>query len=203
MKRTTALALLTVLSGCVGAPDTMQQAEPASPAALIQILGVEPPVVLDPDCPPIPLEARSFNFAIILRTSEVTRPAMPGFPADFCPPGAAFYAEPEGHGTADGLGDFEFSERLCAVPPGRLVAQGHFEFANGDRLEFAEVTQADSVPLPIPFATFTGEFTFVGGSGSFSETSGVANVVATQMGDAPPGQPAGSTTAAGCGWLVN
>lgn len=59
--------------------------------------------------------------------------------------------------------------------------------------------RADSVPPPIPHATFSGEFSFTGGTGAYGDVSGTAIVTAKQLGDAAPGRPAGSTLAAVCG----
>lgn len=170
-------------------------------AALVQSLNLDPSVDLDVDCQPLPAETQRVLFAGVFVNQPPIRPDDPEFPPDFCPPETRFYARAEGQGNSSVLGEFIWSEHYCALPMGELVAEGNFEGANGDRLNWDARLRADSVPPRIPFATFSGEFTFTGGTGPFAGVSGEAVVAAKQLGDAAPGRPAGTTAAAVCGWI--
>jgi hypothetical protein len=170
--------------------------------ALLQSLALDPSIELEIECLPPPPEARSVLFAGIFVNQPPIRPDSEEFPGDFCPPNALFYALAEGSGNSSVLGDFIWSERYCALPMAKIVAEGSFSGSNGDRLDWDAQIQANAVPPPIPFATFSGEFSFKGGTGPFAGTTGKGVVAAAQLGDAPPGQPAGSTAAAVCGWVA-
>lgn len=193
-----ALALFvagTGLSGCGRAP------EPVEMAMLVQSLNLDPSIDLDVDCPTLPPETRRVLFAGVFVNQSPIRPDSPEFPSDFCPPNTRFYARAEGRGNSSVFGEFTWSEHYCALPMAEIVAEGHFEGKSGDRLNWDARIRSDSIPPPIPFATFSGGFTFTGGTGPFTGVSGEAVVVAKQLGDAPPGRPAGSTAAAVCGWV--
>lgn len=169
---------------------------------LVQSLGLDPPVDLDVDCPVPPPEAQKVLFAGVFANSPPILPGAPEFPSDFCPSNAGFFARAEGRGNSSLFGEFIWSERYCTVPPGQLVAEGHFAGAGGDSLTWDARIGFDSIPPPVPFATFSGKFTFTGGSGAYEGASGEAMVAAKQLGDAAPGRPAGSTAAAVCGWIT-
>jgi hypothetical protein len=168
---------------------------------LMQSLNLDPPVELDVECPPIPAGAQRILFSGVFTNQPPIRPPSPGFPSDFCPVDTQFYARAEGRGNSTVLGEYTWWEHYCALPGFELTASGYFEAANGDRIDWDARIRADSVPPPIPHATFSGEFTFTGGTGPFAGTHGAANVTAKQLGDAQPGMPAGSTAAAICGWI--
>lgn len=110
------------------------------------------------------------------------------------------HARAEGHGRSSLLGDFVWWEHYC-VAGSELVAEGYFEDASGERLNWDARIRPDSVPPPVPFATFSADFTFTGGTGRYAGLRGEAVVDAEQLGDAAPGRPAGSTAAALCGWV--
>jgi len=196
-----ALVALALFVGGVGLSACSRHPQPVDMAGLVQSLNLEPPVDLDVDCPPLPPEARRVLFAGVFANQPPIRPDSSEFPSDFCPPNTQFYARAEGRGNSSVLGEFAWSEHYCALPMAELVAKGHFEAANGDRLNWDARIRADSVPPPVPFATFSGNFTFTGGTGPFDGVAGEAVVAAKQLGDAAPGRPAGSTAAAVCGWI--
>lgn len=195
MRSTTAVALSLTLAACSGSEQVLDM------DTLVQSLDLDPPVDLEVDCPPPPPEAHRVLFAGVFANSPPILPGAPEFPSDFCPSNTGFFARAEGRGNSSLFGEFIWSERYCAVPPGQLVAEGYFEGVGGDRLTWNARIRFDSIPPPIPFATFSGEFTFTGGSRAYEGASGEAVVAAKQLGDAAPGRPAGSTVAAVCGWL--
>ena len=174
---------------------------PAEMAALMESLNLDPPVELDVDCPAIPAGAQRVLFSGVFTNQPPIRPPDPNFPADYCPENTQFYARADGQGNSTVFGEFTWWERYCTLPGFQLSADGYFEATNGDRLTWDALIRADSVPPPIPYATFVGEFTFTGGTGPFAAIQGRANVAAKQLGDAPVGLPAGSTAAAICGWI--
>lgn len=188
-------ALTLALAGCRGTGPRVDM------ETLVQSLGLDPPIDLSVECPPLPSGTQQVLFAGVFSNSPPIMPGTPAFPSTFCPPTARFFARAEGRGNSSLLGDFVWVERYCTVPPGRLVAEGSFHTLGGDSLTWEAQVQFDSVPPPIPFATFKGTFTFTGGSGAYAGASGKAVVRARQLGDAAPGRPAGSTAAAVCGWL--
>jgi hypothetical protein len=196
MRRT--LTTLAVVIG-LGCGET---GEPASIDDLVRSLQLDSPVDLDVDCPPIPAEAERILIAGVFQNSPPIRPGSADFPADFCPSNTIFYADADGHGDSSILGEFAWSERYCVVAGSDLIAQGYFAGRNGDRIEWDAHIRPDSVPPPIPFATFSGSFTFTDGTGAFAGAHGEATVFARQLGDATPGRPAGTTAAALCGWIV-
>lgn len=193
-----ALMTLAVSAGLASCAGTEQ---PVDMEALVRSLNLDPPIDLDVDCPPLPPEAERFVVAGVFANTPPTRPGSPDFPAAFCPPNTLFYARAEGHGNSSILGEFVWSEHYCTVAGSDLVAEGFFEGTSGDRIDWDARIRPDSVPPPIPFATFSGSFTFTGGTGAFADVSGEALVAAEQLGDAAPDRPAG-TTAAVCGWIV-
>ena len=196
MRSTLAAAALSLgLAACSGGE------RPIDMETLVRSLDLDPPVDLDVDCPPPPPDAQRVLFAGVFANSPPILPGAPGFPSDFCPSNAGFFARADGRGRSSLLGEFVWSERYCTLPPGELIAEGSFEGAGGDRLTWDARIRFDSVPPPIPFATFSGEFTFTGGTGPYEGVSGEGVVAARQLGDAAPDRPAGSTAAAVCGWI--
>lgn len=186
--------LLVGLSGCDTADTELDM------ATLMASLELDPEVELDVECPPLPEGAERVLFAGVFANGPQVRPGEAGFPTDFCPPEAAFFARAEGRGNSTLLGEFLWSEQYCAGTPRGLVAEGHFEGANGDRLDWEAVISGIPPSSPDASMTFAGEFTFVGGSGPYANGSGSANVSAVQLGDATMDEP-GSTAAALCGWI--
>lgn len=197
MRTTFAAVLLSLtLAACSG------DEQPADMGTLVQSLNLDPPVDLDPDCPPTPPDGRRVLFAGVFANSPRILKDAPEFPSDFCPANAEFFATAEGRGNSSLMGEFIWSERWCATPPFQLVARGSFEGSDGDRLNWDARVRFDSIPPPVPFATFSGEFTFTGGSGAYEGATGEALIAAQQLGDAVRGQSAGSTAAAVCGWIA-
>lgn len=184
------------LAGCSG------PAPPVEMEDLVASLELDLPVDLDVACPAVPADAERVMFAAVFVNDPPIRPGSDEFPTDFCPANAGFFAHANGRGNSSILGAFVWSERYCTVPPGNLIAEGSFTWTDGDRIDWDAAVQLDSIPPPIPFATFSGELTFTGGTGRFADASGEAVLVAEQLGDAPPGRPAGSTATAVCGWLT-
>lgn len=168
--------------------------------ALIDSLSLDVPVDLVAECPPVPEGAQEVLFAGVFANSPPLRPGDAEFPEDFCSPSTDWYARAEGHGRSSLLRDFVWWEHYC-VDGGELVAEGYFEDSSGDRLNWDALIRPDSVPPPVPFVTFSGSFSFTGGTGRYAGLRGEAVVDAEQLGDAAPGRPAGTTAAALCGWL--
>jgi len=195
MRSIPAAALTLALAGCPGNDPRIEM------ETLVEALGLDPQVDLDVDCPLPPPQSQQVLFAGVFANSPPIVAGTPDFPSTFCPPDARFFARAEGHGRSPVFGEFVWSERYCAIPPGRLVAEGSFHGVGGDSLAWTAQVRFDSIPPPIPHATFRGTFSFTGGSGAYAGASGEAVVMAKQLGDAAPGRPAGSTAAAVCGWL--
>lgn len=190
-----------ICAGSVGVLGCEQVSQSSAMEALVQSLDLDPSIELDINCLPSPPGTRTVLFAGIFVNQPPIRPDSAEFPEDFCPSNARFYELAEGGGKSSVLGEFVWSEQCCALPMAEIVAEGSFSSVNADRVDWDAHVQADTVPPPIPFATFSGEFTFKGGTGPFAGTTGSAAVAAAQLGDAAPGQPAGSTAAAVCGWI--
>jgi len=170
---------------------------------LMESLNLNTQVDLDAECPIIPPGQERFVVAAVFSNQPRITPESPDFPADYCPANTRFYARAEGHGKSNraDLGDFVWREQYCAMPGFEIVADGYFEAPNGDRLNWDALVRADSIPPPQPHATFSGEFTFTGGTGVFADKTGIANIAAQQLGDAPAPGVLGSTAVALCGWI--
>ena len=112
------IALSASFAGC-----TQRTASPDI-ETLMESLELDQPVALDPDCPPVPADAKKILIAGVFGNSPPVLPDAPGFPSDFCPPGTGFFATAEGKGNASDLGPFIWSERYGWVMRRRVVRPG-------------------------------------------------------------------------------
>lgn len=138
-------------------------------ASLVASLELDPPVDIDVECPLVPEGAEKVLFAGVFANRPPVRPGEPGFPTDFCPDGTAFFARAEGRGNSSILGEFLWSERYCAGTPRGLIAEGSFEGTNGDRLDWDALIRGTPPSSPDEAMSFSGSFTFTGGSGPYAE----------------------------------
>lgn len=197
MKRLLLLTLAVATTGYAAAPQADEDM-----AALVRSLGLDPAVELDVECSAPPAGATAALFAGVFANQTPILPDSPEFPADFCPSGTRFFNLAEGRGNSSVMGEFVWWERYCAGTPAGLIAEGHFEDADGDRINWtARIRPTEDSP-PIPFRTFNGTFTFTGGTGRFDGVFGEALVAAKQLGDSVAEDRPGSTAAAVCGWVT-
>jgi len=170
---------------------------------LVESLNLNAQVDLNVECPVIPPGRDQLLVAAVFSNQPRITPDSPDFPANYCPANTRFYARAEGHGKSNrtDLVEFAWREQYCALPGFEIVADGYFEAPNGDRLTWDALVRADSIPPPQPHATFSGKFTFTGGTGVFADKTGKANIAAQQLGDAPAPGVLGSTAVALCGWI--
>lgn len=147
-----------------------------------------------------------FAAKFIIKNAPPVRPSDPDFPSDDAPPNAVLFGTASGEGMGTHLGRFTFSEGYYGIPGFRIVGDIVFRAQNGDELHATELSQAGpTIPPPFPNATFTGQFTFTGGTGRFDGARGRASVSAQQLGgERLPGMPPnipGRTAVALCGWI--
>jgi hypothetical protein len=175
-------------------------------ATLIESVQFELPVELELTYMLPPEGTSPFVAKLIFKNSVPVRPSDPDFPSDDAPPNAVLFGTVTGEGMGTQLGRFTYSERYYGIPGFRIVAQVTFVAENGDELYATALAQAGpTIPPPFPNATFSGQFTFTGGTGRFVGARGRASIAAQQLGEEPlPGMPPnipGRTAVALCGWI--
>ena len=175
-------------------------------AGLIESIEFELPVELELTCVLPPEGTSPFVAKLIFKNAPPVRPSDPDFPSDDAPPSAVLFSTVTGEGGGTHLGRFGYSERYYGIPGFRIVAEVAFVAENGDELYATALAQAGpTIPPPFPNATFTGQFTFTGGTGRFDGARGRASISAQQLGEEPlPGMPPnipGSTAVVLCGWI--
>jgi len=203
--RITAMLLCVSLVGVCGCR-TPEQEGVDHIAELIESIEFELPVELEQTCVLPPEGTSPFVAKFVIENAPPLRPTAPDFPFDNAPPNAVLFSTASGEGMGTYLGRFAFSEGYYGIPGFRIVGDIEFRAQNGDELHATELSQAGpTIPPPFPNATFTGQFTFAGGTGRFDGARGTASVSAQQLGGEPlPGMPPnipGSTAVVLCGWI--
>lgn len=155
----------------------------------------------------LPVEGSTpFVAKLILHNSPPIRASDPGFPSDYCPSNAVFYATAKGEGAAIEIGRFVYSEKYCGIPGSRVISDVVFTSDDGNELYATALASAGpTIPPPFPHATFTGTYTITGGTGRFRNAMGKASIAGQQLGDRPePDMPAnipGATAIGLAGWI--
>ncbi len=199
--KTLVLALLIV-----GRATAQSEQPAANLLALIESVEFELPVDLELNCVLPPGGTTPFIAKLIFKNAPPIQSSDPDFPSENAPPNAVFFNTATGEGVGMQLGKFSYSEKYYGVPGFRIIAEVFFADEKGDELYATALAEAGpTIPPPFPNATFTGQFTFTGGTGRFVGARGRASISAQQLGekplpDMPPNIP-GSTAMVLCGWI--
>lgn len=206
MKYFTLIKTLIIAFLIVGKLSAQSEQTAGTIKALIESVEFELPVELEPTCVLPPEGTTPFVAKLIFRNAPPVRSSDPDFPSDGAPPNAVLFSTVTGEGVGTHLGRFSYSEQYYGIPGFRIVAEVAFVAENGDELYATALAQAGpTIPPPFPNATFSGQFTFTGGTGHFEDARGRASISAQQLGEEPlPGMPPnipGSTAVILCGWI--